>query len=66
MNTNLRALVFGTAVAAALTITLDSVVAAEPVQVVQLEGITVTAHRDAPEVVQLDPVFVVAHKSAAN
>lgn len=68
MNTNFRALVFGAAVAAALTITLDTVVAAEPVPVVQLDGVTVTAHRanfDADgnlQVVHLEPVVVTAHK----
>ena len=51
MNTNLKALIFGAAVAAALTVTLDTVTAAEraapAVEVIRLERITVTAHRDA-------------------
>ena len=68
MNTNLRALVFGVAVAAALTITLDTVTAAESVEVIRLEGVQVTAHRDAFDadgnlkVIRLDPVVVTAHK----
>ncbi len=68
MNTNLRALIFGAVVAAALTITLDTVTAAEPLHVVRLEGIQVTAHRDAFDAdgnlkaVHLDPVVVTAHK----
>jgi hypothetical protein len=65
MNINLRALLFGTVVAAALTITMD-VVAAEQPQVIRLEGIQVTAHRDAVDadgVVHLDPVVVTAHKN---
>jgi hypothetical protein len=70
MNTNLRALIFGAAVAAVLTITLDSVVAAEPVQVTRLEGVTINAHRDAFDadgelkVIRLDAVVVTAHKNA--
>jgi hypothetical protein len=47
MNTNLRALIFGAAVAAAVTITLDTVVAAEKPEVIRLETIHVIAHRDA-------------------
>jgi hypothetical protein len=68
MNINLRALVFGTVVAAALTVTMD-VVAAENQQVVRLEGVEVTAHRDAFDadgnlkVIRLDTVVVTAHKS---
>lgn len=45
MNTNIRALVFGVTVAAALVVTLDSVTAAEPVAPIRLEGIQVIAHR---------------------
>jgi|GEM_PF-1182449 len=69
MNTNLRALIFGVAVAAALTITLDSVVAAEPQQVIRLDAVHVTAHRSAFDAdgnlkpVRLDPVVVIAHRS---
>ncbi len=68
MNINLRALLFGTVVAAALTIAMD-VVAAEQPQVIRLEGIEVTAHRDAFDadgnlkVVRLEPVVVTAHKN---
>ena len=67
MNINLRALVFGTVVAAALTITMD-VVAAERPQVIRLEGVEVTAHKDAFDadgnlkVVRLEGVVVTAHK----
>jgi hypothetical protein len=46
MNTNLRALIFGAAVAAALTITLDTVTAAEKVEVIHLDRVEVVAHRD--------------------
>ena len=69
MNINLRALVFGTVVAATLTIAMD-VVAAETLQVVRLDGIEVTAHRDAFDadgnlkVIRLEPVVVTAHKTA--
>jgi hypothetical protein len=69
MNTTLRALIFGAAVAAALTITLDTVVAAETAQVIRLEGIEVIAHRDAFDadgnlkVIRLEPVVVTAHKA---
>ncbi len=71
MNTNLRALIFGAAVAAVLAITLDNVVAAEPAQVTRLEGVTVNAHRDAFDadgelkVIRLDAVVVTAHRNAA-
>lgn len=70
MNTNLRALVFGAAVAAVLTITLDTVVAAEPMHVTRLDGVTVNAHRDAFDadgelkVIRLAAVVVSAHKNA--
>jgi HAMP domain-containing protein len=67
MNINLRALVFGAAIAAALTATID-VVAAERQQIVRLDAIEVVAHRDAAgdmEVVHLDPVVVTAHKNPA-
>jgi hypothetical protein len=68
MNTNLRALLFGAATAAILTVTLNAVYAAEPVQVIRLEGVEVIAHRDAFDadgnlkVVRLDAVTVIAHK----
>jgi hypothetical protein len=68
MNINLRALVFGTVIAAALTVTMD-VVAAETQQVIHLDGVEVTAHRDAFDadgnlkVTRLDGVVVTAHKS---
>jgi hypothetical protein len=70
MNINLRALVFGTAVAAVLTTTMN-VVAASPTQVVCLERVTVTAHRENFDVdgnrkaVRLDAVVVTAHKHVA-
>lgn len=47
MNTSLRAVLFGATVAAALTVTLDSVVAAEPIRAVRLEAVSVVAHRAA-------------------
>jgi hypothetical protein len=68
MNINLRALLFGTVVAAALTVTMD-VVAAETQQVIRLEGVEVIAHSDAFDadgnlkVIRLDAVVVTAHKS---
>ena len=67
MNVNLRALAFGIVVTAALT-TAMNVVAAETPQVIRLEGVEVTAHRDAaeaaPSVVRLEGVVVTAHKNA--
>jgi hypothetical protein len=71
MNINLRALVFGTAVAAALTVTMN-VVAAERPQPIRLEAVTVTAHRDAFDangdlkVVKLEPVVVIAHRATVG
>ena len=69
MNINLRALVFGLAVAVTTTITIDTVVAGELTRaaVIRLEGIEVVAHRDFVAddgVVRLDPVVVTAHKTA--
>ena len=64
MNINLRALVFGATIAAALTATID-VVAAEHQPIIRLDGIEVVAHREAAEVVRLEPVVVTAHKNAA-
>ena len=69
MTTTLRALIFGAAVAATMTLTLDTVTAAEPVQAIRLEGISVNAHRDAfdadgnMKVTRLDTIQVVARKS---
>ncbi len=51
MNTSLRAVLFGAAVAAALTVTLDTVTAAERTNA-------------TTEVVRLDTVYVVAHRNA--
>ncbi len=68
MNTNLRALIFGAAVAAALTLTLDTVTAAEPLDVIRLEAVQVNAHRDAfdadgnMKVTRLETIVVTAHK----
>ena len=68
MNTNLRALIFGAAVAAALTFSLDTVTAAETPQIVRLDCIEVTAHRDNFDVdgnlkvIRLEGVTVTAHK----
>ena len=70
MNTNLRALIFGTAVAAALTIGLDTVTAAEPLEVIRLDTVQVIAHRDAFDadgnmhVTRLAPVTIIARKDA--
>ena len=70
MNTNLRALIFGAAVAAALTISLDTVTAAEPVEAIRLDTVQVIAHRDAFDadgnmhVTRLEPVMIIAHKDA--
>jgi hypothetical protein len=72
MNTNLRAILFGATVAAALTITLDSVTAAETPQVTRLDAVQVTAHRDAFDadgnlkVVRLDAVTVTGHRFVAE
>ena len=69
MNTNLRALIFGVAVAAALTITLDTVVAAEATPVIRLDTVYVTAHRANLDVdgnvkaIRLEPVVVIAHRA---
>ena len=68
MNTNLRALIFGAAVAAALTVSLDTVTAAETPQIVRLDGVEITAHHDNFDadgnlkVIRLDGVNVTAHK----
>ena len=68
MNTNLRALIFGAAVAATLTLSLGTVTAAETPQIVRLDGIEVTAHRENFDVdgnlkvVRLEGVTVSAHK----
>ncbi len=70
MNINLRALVFGAAVATALTASLTAAVdvaAAERVQVIQLDRVEVTGHRavDADaDVIRLDPVMVTGHRDA--
>ncbi len=69
MNTTLRALFFGTAAALAMTVTLDTVTAAEPREVVRLDAVEVTAHRDNFDadgnlrVVRLDAVTVVGRKA---
>ena len=69
MTTTLRALIFGAAVAATMTLTLDTVTAAEPQQAVRLEGISVNAHRDAFDadgnlkVTRLEAIQVIARKS---
>ena len=70
MNTNLRALIFGAVVAVATIVTLDTVTAAEPLEVVRLDAVQVNAHRDAfdpdgsMKVVHLDPVVVTGRKIA--
>ena len=71
MNTNLRALIFGAAVAAALTVGLDTVTAAESLEVIRLDAVQVTAHRDAfnvdgnLKVIRLEPVVVTTRKDGA-
>ena len=71
MNTNFRAMIFGAAVAAALTITLDTVTAAERPEAIRLDAVEVTAHRsnfDADgelKVIRIDPVVVVANRNAS-
>lgn len=50
MTSTLRAVLFGAAVAAALTVTLETVTAAEraaSVEVIRLDTVHVVAHRDA-------------------
>ena len=70
MNTNLRALIFGAVVAVAMTVTLDTVTAAEPLEVVRLDAVQVNAHRDAFDadgnlkVIRLDAVVVTGRKTA--
>ena len=69
MNTNLRALIFGTVVAGTLVVTLDTVVAAERTPVIRLDTVQVTGHRDAYdadgnlEVVKPSPISVIAHRT---
>jgi hypothetical protein len=69
MNINLRAILFGTAVTAALTIAMN-VVAAEKTEVIRLGAVEVIAHRDAFDAdgnlkaVRLDSVAATAHKAA--
>lgn len=68
MTTTLRGVFFGFAVAAALTVTLDTVTAAESIEVVRLDALEVVAHREAFDVdgnlkvVRLAPVGVTAHR----
>ncbi len=74
MTTTLRALIFGTAVAAALTIAMNTVTAAEhagqPVDVIRLDSVQINAHRDAFDadgnlkVIRLEPVSIVGRKAA--
>ena len=71
MNTNLRAIAFGAAVAVVTTLTLNTVFAAEQTEVIRLDPIIVTAHKDAfdadgnMKVTRLDPIVVTAHKNVA-
>ena len=70
MNTNLRALIFASTVAATLTITLDTVFAAEPQPAIRLDAVQVTGHRenfDADgnvKAIRLEQVSVLAHKAS--
>ena len=73
MNTNLRALIFASVttavVAAASTITLDSVVAAERPAITRLDAVQVTGHRadfDADgdlKVIRLESINTIAHRA---
>ncbi len=71
MNTNLRAILFGAAVAATLIVTLDTVTAAESPAAIRLDAVEVTAHRTSfdsdgnLDVVRLEPVVVTAHRAAS-
>jgi hypothetical protein len=47
MNTNLRALIFGSAVAAVMTLSLNTVYAAEQPEIIRLEPVMVIAHAHA-------------------
>ncbi len=68
MNINLRALIFGIAAAAAMTLTFDALGASAGRDIVRLDRITVIAHHenfDAEgnlKVIRLDPVVVIARK----
>jgi hypothetical protein len=70
MNQTLRAIAFGAAVAVVTTLTLNTVYAAQP-EVVRLDTIYVTAHKDATDadgnlkVTRLDTIVVTAHKNIA-
>jgi hypothetical protein len=68
MNINLRALVFGVAVAATTMFTIQTVVAAETTdRIVRLDPVEVIANRATmeagPEVVRLEPVMVIGHRA---
>ncbi len=69
MTTNLRALIFGIAATAAITLTFDALGAAGSVQPIRLEAIEVRAHSynfDSEgnlKVTRLDPITVTAHKN---
>jgi hypothetical protein len=71
MNTNLRAIAFGAAVAVVTTLTLDTVYAAPQPEVIRLDTVYVTAHKDATDadgnmkVTRLDTIVVTAHKAIA-
>jgi hypothetical protein len=47
MNTNLRALIFGSAVAAVMTLSLNTVYAAEQPEIIHLDKVMVIAHAHA-------------------
>ncbi len=70
MNINLRALIFGIAAAAALTLTFDAVGASRGRDIIRLDRIEITAHRenfDADgnlKVIRLEPIVVIGHKDA--
>jgi hypothetical protein len=72
MTTNLRALIFGIAATAALTLTFDALGAAHSVQSIRLDGIEVRAHSynfDSDgnlKMICLDPITVTAHKVASE
>ena len=68
MNINLRALIVGIAAATTMTVAFDAVGASRGREIIRLEGVTVTAHRESFDaegnlkVIRLDPVVVTAHK----
>ena len=69
MNINLRALIFGIAAAAAMTLTFDALGASSGREVIRLDRIEVTAHRanfDADgnlKVIRMEPVVAIGNEA---